>query len=206
MRSNFDMSIALNLHDPEAALQRLCAAVTATIAPVHVPFIRQKNRKQLINFCRFAEFNLKQQIHKSFFAETGWKRLSTLVDLANPIRNSTSTNIFLTNPLGFGSPTNVDELFLPDFNNSTSIYQPNRTSLAFSPVTDYFIRGILGKSAKVSKATTVVTARAKLANKAPGAAAEAKAAATGYSRQFTEIVTPIYYPLTDCAFFICVTF
>lgn len=206
MRSNFDRSIALNLHDPEVALQRLCAAVTATIAPVHVPSIRQKNRKQLINFCRFAEFNLKQQIHKSFFAETGWKRLSTFVDLANPVRNSTSTNIFLTNPLGFGSPTNVDEPFSPDFNNSTSIYQPNRTSLAFSSVTDYFIRGILGKSAKLNKATTVVTAKAKLASKAPGAAAEAKAATIGYSRLLTERITPIYYPLTDCAFLICVTF
>lgn len=206
MRSNFDRSIALNLHDQEVALQRLCAAVTATVAPVQVPSIRQKNRRQLINFCRFAEFNLKQQINKSFFAETGWKRLSTLVDLANRIQNSTSTNIFLTNPLGFGSPTNVDEPFLPDFNNSTSIYQPNRTLLALSSVTDYFIRGILGKSAKLNKATTVVTAKAKLANKALGAAAEAKAATTGYSRLLTKRVTPIYHPLTDCAFLICVTF
>jgi len=185
VKSNFDRSIALNLPVLEAVFDRLCAAVTASFAPTQAPLIRQKNRRQLINFCRFAEFNLKQQIHKSFFAETGWKRLSTLVDLANPIRNSTSTNIFLTNPLGFGSPTNVDEPFSPDFNNSTSIYQPNRTSLAFSSVTDYFIRGILGKSAKLNKATTVVTAKAKLANKAPGAAAEAEAATTGYSRLFT---------------------
>lgn len=197
------MSMALSLHGPEVAFQRFCAAVTATVALVQVPSIRQKNRRQLINFCRLPEFNPKQQIHKSFFAETVCKRFSTLVDLANQVRNSISTNIFLTNPLRFASSANVDKLFSFHYINSTSIYQPNRTSLAFSPLTDFFIRGILGKSAKVSKATTVVTATAISDNQAPGAAVETEAAATGISGYLPKHF-PIYIIRLPIALFLFV--